>query len=185
MIKRTFSGSVISDLPDPPHQFPGIITFYGKRFMQNALRALFLRNKFRRSSDRSLLNLRVDIGFEGQENPVLFADGDLAGVESSCSSRTCHFSRTLSTSWDSMKAYNIGFSLHARLAWFFVDVICIFAEDYGGLSGTIDLISKLVECGSASTLPRQVRPSLVIATASSRTVSNGCIDAGRTQAAFD
>ncbi|CAF9908092.1 MAG: hypothetical protein GOMPHAMPRED_006067 [Gomphillus americanus] len=158
--------SIVSSLPDPFNQYPGTIAFYGKRHMQNALREVFPRNKFRRSSGRSLLNLRLDIVSERQDHPILFADGDLTNLESTCFSGTCHMSKTLPTSWNGVDAQQVGRLLHARLAWLFVDVICVFAEDYGGLTGIMDLISRFVSCGSASSLPQATRPSLIIATPS-------------------
>ena len=52
--------------------------------------------------------------------------------------------------------------VYARLAFLFSDVICIFADDFGGLESVASYISQWVEIGSASSLPRSIRPRMVI-----------------------
>ena len=153
---------LVQSLPDPNIQTPGLIVFYGKRNMQGALREVFPRNNFRRQSGRSLLNLRIDADSQESQRPVFFADGDLFNNDSTCIRTSCHYSRAIPAYWSDEQKANVPMALHTRLAWLFANVICIFAEDYGGLERVLDLLQSLVAFDSASSLPPRVRPSLVI-----------------------
>ena len=140
--------------------------------MQGALREVFPRNNFRRQSGRSLLNLRIDADSQELQRPVFFADGDLFNNDSTCVKASCHHSRAIPAYWSDEQRSNVPLALHTRLAWLFTNVICIFAEDYGGLERVLDLLQSPLAFGSASSLSQRVRPSLVIvATSWSRSVT--------------
>jgi hypothetical protein len=46
----------------------------------------------------------------------------------------------------------------------FIDVLCIFAQDCGGLDGVADVLAARITIGSASSLPISTRPRLVVVT---------------------
>jgi hypothetical protein len=54
--------------------------------------------------------------------------------------------------------------INAKLIFLFVDVICIFAEDYGGLVGVVEKLTSWTEAGSASSLPVSIRPRIIVVT---------------------
>jgi hypothetical protein len=49
-----------------------------------------------------------------------------------------------------------------RLLFLFTDVICLFADDVGGLDGVKTLLTRWATIGSASSLPSTVRPRLLV-----------------------
>lgn len=68
---------VVSELPDPGHQYPMLSIFIGRREKDITLQVLFPHNNIRRSRSTSSIGLRADILTAETEAPVLFADGDL------------------------------------------------------------------------------------------------------------
>ena len=54
--------------------------------------------------------------------------------------------------------------LHARLLSLFVDVLCIFARDCGGLDGVAERLTSWTAIGSASSGPSSTRPRLLVVT---------------------
>jgi hypothetical protein len=54
--------------------------------------------------------------------------------------------------------------IHARLLSLFADVLCIFAQDCGGLDAVAERLTTWTAIGSASSLPGSVRPRLLVVT---------------------
>jgi hypothetical protein len=50
----------------------------------------------------------------------------------------------------------------ARLLPLFIDMLYIFAQDCGGLNGVIEILAAWTIRGSASNLPKAVRPQLLV-----------------------
>src|ERR1700730_273767 len=54
--------------------------------------------------------------------------------------------------------------IYDRLFSLFIDVLCIFAEDCGGLAGVVIKLTTWASMGSASNLPGAVRPRVLAVT---------------------
>ena len=133
---------LIQDLPRPTGQFPNLILLLGTRNKDTATRELFPRNNIRRSRSRSFLNLRLDSSTSDQDYPIFFGDGDLLESEEPSSSDICHPRSILPIAWQPPPHTSAAEILQARLCFTFGDVICIFADDYGGLSSVGHLIRR-------------------------------------------
>jgi hypothetical protein len=161
---------LLRDIASPRPQYPSLISFLGKRKMERALRDIFTQNNFRRGQRDGFVNLRIDATTAGSDCPVLFADGDLdyeipAVIEDIHS----HRRHTLPIHWTQPQFTSIPAIMYARLIFLFTDVICIFADDYGGLERVAALMRTWAIIGSASTLPTEVRPRVVIVVSDQQT----------------
>ena len=74
----------------------------------------------------------------------------------------CYEQKTISLVWVLPQNYTITHTLHARLISLFSDVICIFADDLGGLEKVADYLVVWVRMGDPSSLPTNVHPRVVI-----------------------
>lgn len=54
--------------------------------------------------------------------------------------------------------------VYCKLIFPFTDVICIFADDLGGLEAVATMLSTWIDLGAASTLSESVRPRVLIVT---------------------
>jgi hypothetical protein len=55
-------------------------------------------------------------------------------------------------------------NVYARLLSLFIDVLCVFAQDCGGLDGVAERLTSWATTGSSSSLPGSVRPRLLVVT---------------------
>ncbi|KAK3167631.1 hypothetical protein OEA41_010758 [Lepraria neglecta] len=150
-------------MASPDKQFPSMIFFVGRQSKDAALREIFPNNNIRRGNRDGVVNLRLDSSTFSSDTPLLFADGDpRAHIPPRLGGATCHKDRTLPLAWSATQDQSVLHSVYARLVAIFSDVVCIFAEDLGGLDGVARFLTGWIEQGDASTLPTSVRPRVII-----------------------
>ncbi|KAB8227271.1 patatin-like phospholipase family protein [Aspergillus alliaceus] len=141
---------LISELPQPNHQYPLLSVFIGNKTKDVALQTIFPHNNIRRTRSKSI----------GCDNPILFADGDLN------SSRDCNDPmpgvHDYSVTWNVDTTNDALKLVYARLVFLFADVVCIFADDFPDLASVAQFLIDCIESRSASTLPRAVRPRVLV-----------------------
>ena len=153
---------VSQNLEDPANQRPSILFFVGAAEKQNALSHMFKLDRLRKGA-REGNSLRVDQKTLNSEHPLYIAESDIKPPKlKSFQLSTCHEGTTWRTNWRPSGDINVWMIVHARLFFLFADVICLFAEDFGGLDGVIEYIQVCARIGSASQAPRQIRPRVVI-----------------------
>lgn len=54
--------------------------------------------------------------------------------------------------------------VYYKLIFLFTDIICIFADNLGGLEAVAIILSTWIDLGAASTLSESVRPRVLIVT---------------------
>lgn len=151
---------VVSELPDPGHQYPMLSIFIGRREKDITLQVLFPHNNIRRSRSTSSIGLRADILTAETEAPVLFADGDLVAGARYLSNPPRTTDHTVA--WGSLPAQKALRMVYSRLLFTFADLVCIFGDDYPDL---IDVAQFLVDCVKAPPvcgLPITARPRVVV-----------------------
>ena len=153
----------MGDLPNPAHQSPQITFFLGRRLKEKALRSLCDSN-FKGPRRKDTINIRTDNRTLNALYPRLFADCDPTsrGIqEVPLGPRSCHQNEVTSLGPlpDNIRSYHF---IIGRLLFLFVDVICIFADDLGGLGAVRGLLSTWAMIGSASDLPHSVRPKVIV-----------------------
>ncbi|KAH1893616.1 hypothetical protein KXV57_002773 [Aspergillus fumigatus] len=151
---------VVSELPDPGHQYPMLSIFIGRREKDITLQVLFPHNNIRRSRSTSSIGLRADILTAETEAPVLFADGDLVAGARYLSNPPRTTDHTVA--WGSLPAQKALRMVYSRLLFTFADLVCIFGDDYPDL---IDVAQFLVDCVKTPPvcgLPITARPRVVV-----------------------
>ena len=159
------------DLPRPTIQYPNLVLLLGTRNKDMATKELFPRNNIRRSKSRSFLDLRLDVSTIDQECPVLFGDGDFLETEAPSSSEVCHSRSVLPIAWKPPAHVREAEVLQARLFSSFGDVVCIFADDYGGLSSVGHLIRRWASSVTSAEDPQSRTRILVVVSGMSSSVA--------------
>ena len=155
-------------LPDPTTQKPSLIFFPGAGSKNNALSYLFRLERLRKGSRDGGNSLRLDRSTDHSENPLLIAESDLEPPPpSSLQYVNCHENRAHKMVWPLSTNEHLWTSLHVRLFFPFADVICIFADDFGGMDGVVRYLKTCLKHTFASSAPRPIRPRVVIVTSSS------------------
>ena len=155
---------LLQEINSPDTQFPSLVLFLGKRQMATALREVFTQNNFRKTRKESFLDLRVDTTTTTSDYPLFFADGDLDyAIPPRVEDPPCHETRVLPLEWSTPFGIHPLFLLYSRLVFPFTDVICLFAEDYGGLERLATILKLCASFGNASSMATSVRPRVIIA----------------------
>lgn len=154
--------TVVKELPHPSYQHPTLCVFLGDRVKDVALQQLYPQNNIKRHDSGSSIKLRYDIISFSSTRPVLFADGN---PHKSPSLSNCGPEDGLSNPvlWDSSSTQNPLLVIWTRLVFVFTQVICIFGDDFDGLKGVADFLIDCIKLQSASSLPIDVRPRVIIA----------------------
>jgi hypothetical protein len=163
VIERTDRlGVLVRELPEPDFQRPLVCLFLGTSTKDEAMRNIFNRNNIRRG-DRTNVNLRVDTASLASDNPVLFADSNPFQIPLAEKTHVwCHETTSHTTTWHTTASRAVIDVLYSRLVFTFSDVICIFADDFQTLEGIMLRLIAWVDIQSASSLPSDTRPRLLI-----------------------
>lgn len=154
---------IVKDLPNPSEQSPQITFLLGRHLKEKALRTLCDSN-YKGPRRKHTMNIRTDNRTLNALHPRLFADCDptLQGLQPMVAgTRGCHQDHVLSIG-ELPQDCSLHDVILSRLLFMFVDVICIFADDVGGLESVRNMLSTWVRIGSASSLPRSIRPRVII-----------------------
>lgn len=147
-------------------QYPTLVLFLGKTAKDDALDSLFPHNHVRgRRKHKSAINLHLESASAHSDYPILFADCDptlqvRVAPDTSPDAATRHF-YPLPPGCQLSKSQILEDVL-TRIIFTFIDVICLFADDCGGLYGARSLLSTWATSynHSGSTVPW--RPHIVV-----------------------
>ncbi|KAH8431002.1 uncharacterized protein LDX57_008663 [Aspergillus melleus] len=123
--------SIKNHLTSPGTQFPGLVLFLGEHRMNAGLRHLFTANTI--TSQRPNIRLQVDNSTWFSDYPVLFADCDPNVIPLKEEDDDFPFSEEFVVPWASDMACHTHDIILSRVFGLFADVICIFADDVGGV----------------------------------------------------
>ncbi|KAM5468039.1 hypothetical protein MauCBS54593_005322 [Microsporum audouinii] len=156
-------GRVVQALPRPTEQFPQLVHFVGSKAKDVTLKRLFSTSSTGRGCLWQNNRLHLDTHSANSHNPIFFADSDPFSQTQEVRERNlCHENTRHLISW-SPSDNKISDILHARLFFLFCDVICLFVDDFpAGLRDVVSLVETWAEIGSASSLPEEVRPMVMI-----------------------
>jgi len=150
-------------------QYPSVIFFIGKNTKTKALRALYPQNEISNRRKFGIANICVDSTTENEEHPVLLAEccPNYTHIKPRGGTETCHDTSSHSVAWPDVdnggaKCQELVDHIQTRLLSLFIDVLCLFAYDYGGLDAVAERLISWASIGIASTLPRAIRPRLLI-----------------------
>ncbi|PYH40993.1 patatin-like phospholipase family protein [Aspergillus saccharolyticus JOP 1030-1] len=154
---------VTLDLAQRSQQTPLLTLFLGSHTKEIALQYLFPSNNIRRTRAKSAIGLRYDLLSANNPEPILIADGEpgKAPVDLDQDAYLRKASDYPITWGPATASAALGF-LYARLVLLFTDIVCIFADDFPSLASIADFLVSCVKAGSASSLPKTVRPRIVV-----------------------
>ncbi|PVH67631.1 FabD/lysophospholipase-like protein [Cadophora sp. DSE1049] len=160
---------ISTSLPDPTKQRPSLLLFFGKQFKTRVLRALYPGNTISNCRKYGIANICLHPATQNDKHPILIADSCPHKTQVNLRGKnTCHETISHPVGWidegDRQKQQHLADYALARLLSLFIDVLCIFAQDCGGLAGVVDMLAEWTAIGSASSLPETVRPRLVVIT---------------------
>jgi hypothetical protein len=156
-------------LPNPVKQRPSLLFFLGKQFKGRVLRVLYPGNTISSCRKYGIANICLHPTTRKDEHPILIADNCPNSTQVKLRGKdTCHETINHPVAWldesDQQKQQHLADHVLARLFSLFIDVLCLFAQDCGGLDGVVDMLAGWTAIGSASSLPGTVRPRLVVVT---------------------
>jgi len=154
---------LLDDLSDAATQQPSLLLFVGRQAKNTALRELFPFNSFKKKRNTGGVDLRLDTTTIASNYPIFIVDGDSKLKTSTpLSTSTCHRIRSYRLHWECPPQLGVSEILYTRLLFLITDVICIFADDFNSPTEVVALLKSWAAAGSASYLPRLVRPRIVI-----------------------
>lgn len=160
---------IAESLPRASKQYPSTLLFIGKASKSAALRCIYRGSRISNYRNRGIANICLDPKTANDSYPVFIANASPDGVAAAnlqtaakCHETTCQ-PLDWSRSFDAPpQLQNLKDLIHARLLLMFVDVICIFADDCGGLAGVTTKLTTWARLNSASSLPSSVRPRVLV-----------------------
>ena len=154
---------LIDQITNPSTQQPSLILFLGRKSKDAALREIFPNNNIGRGHRDSIVSLRLDSSTISADRPLLFADADpFSLIPPRTGGLSCHATTVLPLKWRSSCPSSTFHQLLARLVAPFTDVICIFADDFGGVESVTEFLKHWVEYGNPADSPAELRPRVVI-----------------------
>lgn len=154
--------ALVREFPDPDTQKPQLAFFLGTTTKDEALRKIFSRNNIGRRGERGNINLRVDTESLQKDHPIFFADSSPFERSAQKSHVWCHETKTHMAAWHVSPSRSVMDAIYSRLIFLFSDIICIFADDFSTLEAVMLRLIAWVEYNSASSLPLDVRPRVLI-----------------------
>ena len=156
---------LISTLPNPAHQQPTFLAFHGKECKSQALQQLFQIHNARGSAPYYRNHLFVVQDTVTHRNPILIAETEpqLPTFRPLKGSR-CYHTSVHGFERNGVSDQSLWSFLHSRLFFLFADVVCVFADDIGGLDGAARQLQAWSMHGSPSNAPRKLRPRVIVVT---------------------
>lgn len=164
---------VVAEMANPAIQYPALCAFLGGRWKNTSLRHLYPRNNIKRRDSEAAVRLRYDMRTWGSSQPTLIVDGGLDFKSYPHSRAEDHIQKERSITWGKLADSTVLHAIWARLVFLFTDVVCIFADDFPGLSDVANFLASCSGLGPASSMPGAVRPRVIIVLGN---VSNGGLD---------
>lgn len=140
-----------------------ILLFIGRKAKNLVLRELFLK-QIKKDSHDDIITLRVDNKSLYFDHSVLFVESDSSVMISSVVNNIfCHEIETSSIRWVKVTTmHNVYDILYDRLFCLFVDVLCIFVDDFINFESVVNRLKAWVAADNESTLFKQTKSRVVI-----------------------
>ncbi len=157
-------GRLLEELDDVVEQKPSLWFFVGKKAKEEAMKLLFPWNNLKKGRRNAIVTLRVETSRMQSNRPILFAESD-PFADLSCepeASMLCHESASHRLEWSKSLTKEVFDALHARLFFLFVDVLCVFADDFNSFDHVIESLKSWASFGRACLQFADVKPTVLI-----------------------
>lgn len=153
-------GRITQQMGNPAHQFPSMLFCLGRTVKVQALQSLFRRNNITRRDGPGMARLHLSSTTARTQHPVWVIDGEL---QTRARPVTAPPWPRLPLSVDGHLSYQeLQHVCYARLLLPFVDVVCLFADDLGGLEKVHELLQLWTRVGAQNTATYEGRPQLIV-----------------------
>ncbi|KAL2783808.1 patatin-like phospholipase [Aspergillus keveii] len=151
-------GQIVSELTRPSQQFPFLSVFLGGKKKDDVLQGLFPHNNIRRTRPHSSIGLRCETLSAETSEPIMFADGDVTGAPA--------WPRQVHPVPDDhpvqcRPAVALP-NVYTRLIFPFTHLVFMIVADFDELMSAAQFLVSCISIGPTTTLPRAVRPKVVI-----------------------
>ena len=155
---------VISELNDPSNQWPTLLLFVGRKAKQIALKEIYPYNNVRKGFNEGIITLRSETTSIHTKYPIFFAESDpFTSITPRTESHAhCHDISSTPLQWTKSISDDLLDIVHARLFGLFVDVLCIFADDYKDFDSVVRKLTTWASLGRTSFSLKGVRPKVII-----------------------
>ncbi|KAK4552381.1 hypothetical protein LTR86_010395 [Recurvomyces mirabilis] len=158
---------LIETLRDPDNQYPQLIFLIGAKEKSHAIQQIFPESATtNRLGESGLANLHSDISSVHAEHPIFFVDSEanFPLPPRQPQKPRCHEFQPLGAKWKLNEDAEPNHLILTRLLFPFSDIICICADDIGGLEAAYAYLDVWSSYGDATTLPVAIRPRVSIVT---------------------
>ncbi len=154
---------IMRKLTNSVSQQSSILLFIGRKAKNLVLRELFLK-QIKKDSHNDIITLRVDNRSLYFDHSVLFVESDSSVMISSVVNNIfCHEIEASSIRWVKVTTmHNVYDILYDRLFCLFVDVLCIFVDDFINFESVVNRLKAWVAADNESTLFKQTKSRVVI-----------------------
>lgn len=160
---------IIEEIPDPDTQFPSTLFFLGKKAKISALQAIFHRNNIKKRREHGIANLQLDVTTSGAVYPLLLADcnpeasyANMIGSWNGCNETNNFYIDTGEAPQPNVR--DVVDMIHARLLLPFIDVVCLFADDLGGVDKCVEWLSRIARASLPLKPHSILKPQVLIVT---------------------
>jgi len=145
-------------------QRPSLLLFVGRKTKDVALRELFSWNNLKRSQRNGVATLTAETLSIQSDFPILFAESDpvIESIPQVTTSALCHETSPYPANWALSGSQNIYDIVHARLFCLFIDVLCIFADDFRDFEEVVSRLQAWAALGRATKQVDSARPKVII-----------------------
>ena len=148
---------------DTSDLYPRILLLIGKGAKRQAIKQIF-PDSGSPTEDKTLSCIHGDRQTANSKEPIFFVDSELdIPVPLKPTAPKCHDTKSFRAEWEP-EGREVSHIILSRLLFPFVDTVCVFADDIGGLEAVEAYINIWSSKEKASTLPATVRPRLIIIT---------------------
>lgn len=156
---------VVHEMETPTTQYPSVLFFIGRKQKTALLRTIYPGNNLARRSGMGIARLHVRLGTGGSRFPLLLGDSDscrkLVGLKDPRHESSSDHRLT----WSQIRKPNgteILNHVYTSLIFPLTDVLCLFADDMGGLRKVQTLILDWVNTGPEPKLAMRPRILVVV-----------------------
>ena len=155
---------VVNELEDSFQQKPSLWFFVGKRAKEDAIRQMFPWNNIKKTRRDGIATLRLETSRLHARHPILFAESEpyLNHSVQPETSLLCHEISSHRLEWTKRLTDSVFDALHARLLFPFVDILCVFADDFDSFDQVVHRLKCWASFGAACQQFNEIRPKVVI-----------------------
>lgn len=154
---------LVARLEHPARQLPQIVVCIGREKKKELSGGVFPNHTlFQTSSPEKLLSIAADDSQTNCDRPVFVADCTLdAPLLTKKDLPKCHDTKSSAEAWGLQPSDFVDVVM-TRLVFPFTDLVCLFAEDLGGLDAAVDRLEAWCTRERATTLPWQALPRVCV-----------------------